>query len=127
MLFSYFLHFIYNSFNHIIDNNNIYNIIFNNNSNNNNNNNNNNNISNKIFRIYKKSFIKDPRTIRLVSRINPRSNEEILKIFSWVERFLLLNIFPFEFFFNLRLILLQGTHFPTTRVFSPKYVVFRRT
>ena len=83
MLFTYFLHFIYKFFNHIIDNNNIYNIIFNNNSNNNNNN----NISNKIFRIYKKSFIKDPRTIRLVSRINPRSNEEILKIFLGLKDF----------------------------------------
>ena len=52
MLFTYFLHFIYNFFNHIIDNNNIYNIIYSNN----NNNNNNNNISNKIFCIYKIFF-----------------------------------------------------------------------
>ena len=49
MLFAYFLHFIYNFFNHIIDNNNIYNIIYNNN---------NNNISNKIFCIYKIFFLK---------------------------------------------------------------------
>ena len=75
MLFSYFLHFIYNSFNHIIDNNNIYNIIFNNNN------------KNNIFCIYKKFFFKDPTTIRLVSRINPRSNKEILKIFYGLKDF----------------------------------------